>query len=145
MKTMMITIQWHHNERDGVSKHRRLHCLLNCWLRRRSKKTSKLRVTGLCAVNSPVTGEFPEQKASNAENDDVTMICAVMMETKIYIAFSWSIWSNWHNMTVQPHLTQNHRKYDNSGKGDKKMRWRPLPWKLWFVMMTTLSSTGCRH
>ena len=36
--------------------------------RHRSKKTSKLRVTGLCAGNSPVTGEFPAQRASNAEN-----------------------------------------------------------------------------
>ena len=36
--------------------------------RRRSKKTSKLRVTGLCVGNSPVTGEFPAQRASNAEN-----------------------------------------------------------------------------
>ena len=36
--------------------------------RRRSKKTSKLRVTGLCEGNSPVTGEFPAQKDSNAEN-----------------------------------------------------------------------------
>ena len=36
--------------------------------RRRSKKTSKLRVTGLCEGNSPVTGEFPAQRASNAEN-----------------------------------------------------------------------------
>ena len=34
----------------------------------RSKKTWKLRVTGLCAWNSPVTGEFPAQMASNAEN-----------------------------------------------------------------------------
>ena len=33
-----------------------------------SKKTSKLRVAGLCAGNSPRTGEFPAQKASNAEN-----------------------------------------------------------------------------
>ena len=33
-----------------------------------SKKTSKLRVTGLCAGNSPVTGEFSAQKVSNAEN-----------------------------------------------------------------------------
>ena len=32
------------------------------------KKTSKLRVTGLCEGNSPVTDEFPAQKASNAEN-----------------------------------------------------------------------------
>ena len=36
--------------------------------RRRSKKTSKLRVTGLCKGISPVTGEFPAQRASNAEN-----------------------------------------------------------------------------
>ena len=32
------------------------------------RKTSKLRVTGLCVGKSPVTGEFPAQKASNAEN-----------------------------------------------------------------------------
>ena len=36
--------------------------------RRRSKKTSKLHVTGLCEWNSAVTGEFPAQMASNAEN-----------------------------------------------------------------------------
>ena len=36
--------------------------------RRRSKKTSKLCVTGLCVGNSPWTGEFPAQMASNAEN-----------------------------------------------------------------------------
>ena len=32
------------------------------------KKTSKLHVTGFCEGNSPVTGEFPAQRASNAEN-----------------------------------------------------------------------------
>ena len=36
--------------------------------RRRSKKTSRLHVTDLCAGNSPVTGEFAAQWASNAEN-----------------------------------------------------------------------------
>ena len=40
---------------------------LTVYLRRRSKKTSKLHVTGLCAGNSPVTGEFPAQIASNTE------------------------------------------------------------------------------
>ena len=34
----------------------------------RPKKTSKLRVTGLCADNSPGTGEFSLQRASYAEN-----------------------------------------------------------------------------
>ena len=62
------TLQWRHNERDGVSNHRRLYCLLNCWFRCRSKGTSKLRVAGLCAGNSSVTGEFPAQKANNAGN-----------------------------------------------------------------------------
>ena len=33
-----------------------------------SKKTSKLRVTGLRVGNSPETGEFPAQMASTAEN-----------------------------------------------------------------------------
>ena len=31
-------------------------------------RVTKLRVTGLCAGNSPVTGEFPAQMASNAGN-----------------------------------------------------------------------------
>ena len=53
---------------DSVSNHQPYDCLLNRLFRRRSKKTSKLRVTGLCAGNSPVTGEFPAQMASNAEN-----------------------------------------------------------------------------
>ena len=35
--------------------------------RHRSKKTPKFRVTGFCVGNSPVTGEFPTQTASNTE------------------------------------------------------------------------------
>ena len=35
---------------------------------RRSKKTSKLRVTSLCVGNSPGIGEFPAQMVSNGEN-----------------------------------------------------------------------------
>ena len=42
-------------------------CLINRLFGRRSKKTSKLRVTGLCAGNSPAVGEFPAQMASKAE------------------------------------------------------------------------------
>ena len=63
-----ISLQWRHNERDGVSNHQPHDCLLNRLSRRRSKKISKLRVTGLCAGNSPVTGEFPTQMASDTEN-----------------------------------------------------------------------------
>ena len=53
---------------NGISNHQPRHCLFNRLFRHRSKKTSKLCVTGLCAGNSPVTGEFPTQMASNAEN-----------------------------------------------------------------------------
>ena len=63
-----ITLQWRHNGRDGASNHQPLDCLLNRLFGRRLKKTAKLRITGLCAENSPVTGEFPAQVASNAEN-----------------------------------------------------------------------------
>ena len=47
------SLQWRHNGRDIVSNHQPHDCLLNGLFRRRSKKTSKLRVTGLCAGNSP--------------------------------------------------------------------------------------------
>ena len=65
---MHASLQWRHNEPNDVSNHQPHDCLLKRLFRRRSKKTSKLRVMGLCAGNSPVTGEFPTQMASNAEN-----------------------------------------------------------------------------
>ena len=62
------TLRWRHNGRSSISNHQSHDCLLNRLFRRRSKKTSKLCVTGLCAGNSPGTGEFPAQMASNTEN-----------------------------------------------------------------------------
>ena len=61
-------LRWRHNDHAGVSNHQPPGCLLNRLFRRKSKKTSKLRVTGLCAGNSPGTGEFSAQMASYAEN-----------------------------------------------------------------------------
>ena len=43
-----VTLQWRHNEYNGVSNHRRLYYLFRRMFMRRSKKTSKLLVTGLC-------------------------------------------------------------------------------------------------
>ena len=63
-----IPLQWRHNGRNGVSNHHLHHCLLNRFFRRRSKKTSQLRGTVLCARNSSVTDEFSAQMAINAEN-----------------------------------------------------------------------------
>ena len=61
------SLQWRHNGRDGVSNLQPHDCLLSRLFRHISKK-SKLRVTGFCARNSPITGEFAAQMASNAEN-----------------------------------------------------------------------------
>ena len=61
-------LQWRHNGCDGVSNHQHYDCLFNRLFRHRSLKTSKLRFTGLCGGNSPVTDEFPAQMTSNAEN-----------------------------------------------------------------------------
>ena len=62
--TLGLPLRWRHNGRDSVSNHQPHDCLLNHLFRRRSKKTSKLRITGLCASNSPGTA----QMASNADN-----------------------------------------------------------------------------
>ena len=74
---------WRHNEHDVVSNHQPYDCLLNRSFRRRSKKTSKLGVTGLCVGNSPETGKFPAQIASNAEN------------VSIWWRHHVSLWSAW--------------------------------------------------
>ena len=60
------TLQWCHNGHDGVLNHQPHHCLLNSLCRCRSKKTSKLRVIGLCG-EVIVDWWFPAQMASNAE------------------------------------------------------------------------------
>ena len=59
-----VSLQWLYNGRDGVSNHRLRDYLHNSLL---SKKRWKLRVTGLWVENSPVTGEIPTQRGSNAE------------------------------------------------------------------------------
>ena len=55
------TLRWSHHGHDDVSNHQPHHCLLNHLFWCRSKRTSKIRVTGLCARNSPGTGEFPHK------------------------------------------------------------------------------------
>ena len=66
-KAIFISLEWRNIERDGVSNHRCPNYLLSRLFQRRSKKTSKLRVTGFCEGNPPMAGGFPLQKASNAK------------------------------------------------------------------------------
>ena len=63
-----MSLRWRHNERDCFLNHQPGDCLLHPFFGRRSKETSKLSVTGLCAGNSPGTGEFLAQMVSDAEN-----------------------------------------------------------------------------
>ena len=77
-----MSLRWHHNGRDGVSDHQPHDCLLSSLFMRRSKKTSKLRVTGLCEGNSPVTGEFPSQTTSKTENISIWWRHRVRMDLR---------------------------------------------------------------
>ena len=85
----LCSLQWRHNGLDGVSNHQPHLCLLSRYFGRRSKKSSKLRVTGLCAGDSPGTGEFPAQMASNAENVSIRW-----RHHDCHI--SWSRYSHWY-------------------------------------------------
>ena len=63
--------------------------LLNRLIRRRSQKTSKLHVTGLCEGNSSVTGVFPAQRTRNAENVFIWWRHHVTSNRKCSVAFTW--------------------------------------------------------
>ena len=59
----LMSLQWRHNECDGVSNHWRLEYLLYHLFRCRSKRASKLCAIGLCEGNPPVTSGFSSQRA----------------------------------------------------------------------------------
>ena len=101
--------QWRHNEPDGISNHRRLDYLFNHLFRRRTKKTSKLRVTGLFEGNPRVAGGFPPQRASNAKKfpiDGIIMpVTLLIFSTSLQIASSWyrpSVGISWHASRIKP-------------------------------------------
>ena len=116
-----ISLQWRHNGPDRVSNHQPHQCLLNRLFRRRSKKTSKLRVTGLCAGNSPETGEFPAQMASNAKkvsiwwHHHVYLLNCHGILRNLVCSFQWSILRNlirgfeW-CLFGQRNITRSHRE-----------------------------------
>ena len=113
------SLQWRRNGRDGVSNHQPHDCLLNRLFKAQIKETSKLRVTCLCEGNSPGTGEFPAQKASNAETVSIWWrhhvvlgcrwttgdwhrprimysCCRLTTENKIVIVAWFSVWNHKH-------------------------------------------------
>ena len=61
VSNIAISLWWRHNDHDNVSNHQPREGLLNRSFRRRSKKTSKVRVTGLCVWNSPGPVNSPQK------------------------------------------------------------------------------------
>ena len=85
-----LALRWRHNEHDCVSNHQRFDCLLNRLFLSRSKKTSKLRVTGLCVgnslgpVNSPHKGSVTRKMFPF---DDVIMGYVIELDDYVSIWF----------------------------------------------------------
>ena len=95
-----MTLHWRHNDHDGVSNHQPHDCLLNRLFRRRSKKTSKLRVTGPCVGNSPGPVNSPHKRPVTWKMftfEDVIM-------DSMYVDSMWLIYSEcslgWYHMSV---------------------------------------------
>ena len=70
------TLQWRHNESDGVSNHQSCDGLPNRLFRRRSKKTSKLRVTSICE------GGCHEHQFKYIDWLQVTLKCCCFRQTR---------------------------------------------------------------
>ena len=99
MRTMTATsafdkvasLRWRHNERDGVSNHQPHDCLLHRLFGPRSKKTSKLRVTGLFRgihrwlVNSPHKG--PETRKMFRFHDVIMIFCTRTCIVHCHLSF----------------------------------------------------------
>ena len=123
-------LRWRHNGHDGVPNHQPHHCLLNRLLGCTSKKISKLRVTGLCAGNSPGTGEFSAQTASNAENVSIWWRHhAITTSAHRWLAFWLHAWMQHHGhhihhmpVTSSLPLTR-HRTYPSFGIIVKILVW----------------------
>ena len=84
----LYTLRWRHNDHDGVSNHQPRGCLLNRLFKRRSKKTSKLRVTGLCAGNSPGPVNSPHKGPVTRKMlpfDDVIMYLVSMLNNLMVV------------------------------------------------------------
>ena len=83
------SLQWRHNERHGVSNHQPHYCLLNCLFRRKSKKTSKLHATGLCAGKFTGDRWIPRRKGQSITARYITYICPInsnyLIEISTYV------------------------------------------------------------
>ena len=103
----MTALQRRHNDHDGVSIHQSHDCILNRLFRCRSKKTSRLRVTGLCAGISPVPrtmgqllGKCFHLMTSSWIGEGVSLcIIRTILATSVYIDTAVAVYFYWRELT----------------------------------------------
>ena len=77
----VCTLQWRHNERHWVSNHRHFDCILIAC------SGADQRIHQHSALLAFVTGEFPAQKASNAENVSIWWRHQAQLEWRKFYVF----------------------------------------------------------
>ena len=90
IQIMTPTLQWRHNECDGVSNHQHHDSLLNGLFKHRSKKTSKVRVTGPCVGNSPVTVTLKMFPFDDVIMEQVQAINDGLLYWRIYVSLGFN-------------------------------------------------------
>ena len=137
---MLYSILWRHNGHDCVSNHQPCDCLLNRLFRHRSKKTSRPRVTGLCAENSPVTGEFPAQMVSNAEN------VSIWWRHHVKIVNAWITCVTHSGAASATHRFQDDVMKGNSFRITVTLWGEPITliWRFGVFLAWTVSWTNCQ-
>ena len=89
------SLHWRHNDHGCVSNNQHRGCLLNRLFRRRWKKTSKLRVTGLCVGNSPGPVNSPHKGPITRKMFPFHDV--IMYSTKFYVPIAKdSQMMSWH-------------------------------------------------
>ena len=78
--SLQTPLRCRHDGHDSVSNHQPHHCLHNRLFGYRSKKTSKLRVTGLCADNSPGTGNSENVSIWWRHHASVILTCRMLFK-----------------------------------------------------------------
>ena len=100
IQALTRSLQLRLNGHDDVSNYQPHNCLLKRLFRRRSKKTSKLRVTSLCVGNSPVTVNSPHKRPVTRK---MFAYADVIMVQEMWI--TWNVGSaTWHRLNRCFHL-----------------------------------------
>ena len=132
------TLHIRHNGHDGVSNHQPFDGLLNRLFGSKSKKTSKLCVTGLCVANALVTDEFPHKGLVTRKMfpfDDVIMYdCSSASQAALKDMSEYIPWvlKNWYYISWDTLIIV-------STNG---MTWRCFSWKI--IIKTPVLTIVCK-